>query len=249
MSFLKPHFFQCAFLIGAVFLVTDSATAKLVRDKKKEMQRSIENGTGKIKGVFDRGFYVSPEKTFLFQVPPLGEKDFSIYDSTDGTELLVSFKNPEQSYQIDVYRTKGKKTAEEYFDFENGGKNAKKHHFIFKGILEEKFDLWKSPQEVEVFIAIDRAEGLLGADLNTTAGYAYFMVNDVVYRVITMKNWDGFPHKTDTFKKMPDAELIEKGKQNILETLSRLWVHPRETVQSKPEASSTLADQALTSAK
>lgn len=205
--------FYCSFL-----------SAELTRGKKEKLSNETK-GTVNTFGLVKNGVYFSPEKTFFFQIPPLKE-NYLIEDKQLGKfreELYVAFINPDkQRYQIDVYYYHKLKTAEDFFKFQYK-KNMKKHKFLFKGYINEKFTLFKRDEQFDVYIIIERSTQKDFS--NVIMSMAYILVKDRVYSVMSALNYDSEFSITEKKNIFTDDELIIKGKESMVDMLSRFYVY------------------------
>lgn len=211
-------------LVFIIFFITEISYGTILKDK--ELFDMKTKGKYKVKGQIIKSIYFSPEKTCFFQIPPMKE-GVIIEDKLLGkfkNELYVAFINPDkQRYQIDVYYYNKCKTAEDYFNFEIK-KEKNKRPYLYKNYLNEKFDLFHSNEKFDVFIAIDRSIDNSLEFCNVGLNMAYILVKDRVYRILSVINWNDYFSNNEK-KYLTDAELVAKGKEAILEMLSRFYVY------------------------
>ena len=232
--------FSLTFLCFCSLCFIVSASANLNRGQKPTGQDFSKGGIVKTSGLAKEGYYVSPEKTCFFKIPLL-KQGFSIDDFTDGTELRATFKSPPiTAYQIDIYRPQNCKTPRDFFNFEY--KHENKSGILFSDYITEKFDMVESAVKLDIFVMIQRGTENKKKYPNPSLNMAYVMANDKFYRIFSVINWDDFPDEKGK-RRLTDEELIAKGKGNILDLLSRLYIHTPEQNKEFTQAGKAIRER------
>lgn len=194
--------------------------AKLQRNKNPLLFNFSSTIQTRLRGVIKEGVYYSPEETCIFQIPQLSKAGLFLNDFSDGVELRATFKDSLHLYQIDIFKTEKFKTVFDLFNFEY--QNIKLDKFLFKGILEEKFDMSKKGDEIDIFVIIEKSEDK--NNFHLTRNTAYLQANSKIYKICSLSNWNDFPDEKGK-RTLTDSELVEKGKASILDLLSRFYIH------------------------
>ncbi len=230
------------FIFPFLFLVF-IANAELQRQKSPftlNFSSTIQTG---LYGAIKNGLYYSPEKTCVFKVPPMPMEGLRIHDFTDGVEVGLTIEIPTRNYKLDVYRSATrKKKFNDLKEFADDGfkKFGHKKMVIFYDQMDEKFDMVKSDVKLDIFAVV--LKDVEKKYPNRTANITYLMANDKFYRIFSVINWDDFPDEKGK-RVLTDEELITKGKANILDLLSRLYIHTPEQNEEFGKAGKALREQ------
>lgn len=228
-----------------MFLISVGASP-IERVKRKQIYDYSNGGEIQISGVIKRNLYISPENTFMFQLPELEKPGFKLFDETDGVELMLTISDVSGYYtRIDVFNSKGMNDIERWH--KENSSATRGDYLVEKYIDGVEFDLFKSSKKVDIYMTVSDLE-------NKSNGYqvtGMILSEGKVYMVTTVVNVNvssSHPRGADIlgdmlhekFQKeigesdhevesLTDKEKIDQAKEIILTVISNLYVWPKGT--------------------